>query len=137
MRCVHLCEIVFLILTSMCSIGTRRADVSEEVSEHTKSFVCPCCYNTANIHFDCGHLCCTSCIPLLTRNGEPACSTCKAQCGYRRFDISQNCELTCQACWKPKEWITNCGHVTCTCTSPTRCPVCNTILACIHRAFLT
>ncbi|XP_041730205.2 uncharacterized protein LOC121561832 [Coregonus clupeaformis] len=121
-------------------MGPGLIDVSDDEAEDTGSenpFTCFCCYATANIYLECGHLCCTACIQQLKTDdgGGFACGICrKASSLYKPMEITHYSDCRCTACLKQKQWVSDCGHLTCTCYT-VRCIICSTSITGLRRLF--
>lgn len=88
-------------------------------------FSCPCCLEMSNRYLTCGHIMCLQCITRIEKDGVLECPMCRTQSTSNRPLVGvPDFVFTCHACSSNKDWVGDCGHVTCRCRST--CSECST-----------
>ncbi|XP_036829785.1 uncharacterized protein LOC118952224 isoform X2 [Oncorhynchus mykiss] len=88
-------------------------------------FSCLCCLEMSNRYLTCGHIMCLQCIRRIKKDGVLQCPMCRKQSTCDRPLIGvPDFVFTCHACSSKKDWVGDCGHVTCRCCST--CSECST-----------
>lgn len=90
-----------------------------------------CTYRLVTHYLDCGHVLCLECITGISSNNRKKCPTCSVKFTHYKpiivdlhdTDVGLNDEavMRCRSCTRIKQWVTNCGHLSCKCYSKNCC----------------
>lgn len=110
-------------------------DEPDELEElHLNPFTCLCCLGMSNRYLTCGHVMCIQCIRKIKKNGVLDCPICRTQSTCNRpLILVPDFVFTCHACSSHKDWVGDCGHVTCRCSST--CSECSTSITKLSKLY--
>ncbi|KAI4796526.1 hypothetical protein KUCAC02_026913 [Chaenocephalus aceratus] len=107
---------------------------SEEDTCLNNPLACICCNEKADTRLSCGHMCCETCLPRMTKDGAVNCGLCRCV-STSQTNIHTPGTFNVESCKVFKGWLADCGHLTCRKCNSTRCAVCDGSIIHLKRVF--